>query len=66
MQDVARCTGLRRESIWGHVKRGNLPAARIGNQYAIKVSDMQEFIRKRAKGFFTWQHREAARREHQP
>jgi excisionase family DNA binding protein len=45
--EVARLLKLNTETIYHYIKKGDLPAARLGRKYIVKASDMESFIERR-------------------
>lgn len=44
VSDLAEAAGVTRQNILAHIKRGNLKAVKIGNQYRIDALEFRRFL----------------------
>ncbi len=44
VESAARAIGLSRTTVWELVRRGDLPAKRLGNRVMLRVSDLAAFV----------------------
>jgi excisionase family DNA binding protein len=47
--EAAQELGISRQTLWRHVRRGHLPATKVGRDYAILRADLDAFEAQRQK-----------------
>jgi excisionase family DNA binding protein len=51
--EVARLLKLNTETVYHYIKKGDLPAARLGRKYIVTEKDLERFIQRRKEAYRT-------------
>ena len=53
VQELANMLGISRIAVFNKIKKGQIPAHKIGRSYAISMEDISDLIHDTGKGFLT-------------